>query len=418
VGERQPPQGESGRRLVSWKAIAGYLGVSVRTAQKWERERGLPVHRTPGKRATVFASARELDAWAAAGVGEPPAWGGRWKWAGAAVLVFLGAVLLHALYREHGADPHSWSFAANTLVIFDAHGVPLWRKSLPPQPANRLHPDAGSHTQVQIADLDSDGRSEVVVGYVTDQPPESRVDCYSADGELRWTFQPGKQVRTPHKEFSSSFDVRAVAVIPAHPPSVAVASVHAVAFPSEVALLSPDGAVLSEYWHSGYLTDLAVGDVDGDARPELLAGGVNQAERAAELVVLDPEEMNGCSREPQECQLLDLGPPVERLRLIFPKTCLARRLGNGRNRVSRITLGPETVAVQVEETPHRYNLVYRLRRPGLKLSGVEVGSAIPRVHNELYKLGLVDHRWSDRDLKSLHHLGVIAPRAVLAEPSS
>lgn len=51
-------------RLDSWKAIANYLGRSVRTARRWESEEGLPVHRhkhnTGG---TVFAHVAEVDAW-------------------------------------------------------------------------------------------------------------------------------------------------------------------------------------------------------------------------------------------------------------------------------------------------------------------------------------------------------------------
>lgn len=50
--------------LTSWKAIASYLGCDERTAQRWESECGLPVHRTPGrKRGSVFAFKHELDAW-------------------------------------------------------------------------------------------------------------------------------------------------------------------------------------------------------------------------------------------------------------------------------------------------------------------------------------------------------------------
>ena len=51
-------------RLDSWKAIAGYLGRDVRSAQRWESERGLPVYRIPGaKGGGVFAYTEELDAW-------------------------------------------------------------------------------------------------------------------------------------------------------------------------------------------------------------------------------------------------------------------------------------------------------------------------------------------------------------------
>jgi hypothetical protein len=50
--------------LTSWKEIATHLGKSVRTAQRWERELGLPVRR-PSLRhfGIVLADAVELDSW-------------------------------------------------------------------------------------------------------------------------------------------------------------------------------------------------------------------------------------------------------------------------------------------------------------------------------------------------------------------
>jgi hypothetical protein len=48
--------------LGSWKEIAAYLRHDLRTVQRWERERGLPIHRIPGaKRSGVFAYTEELD---------------------------------------------------------------------------------------------------------------------------------------------------------------------------------------------------------------------------------------------------------------------------------------------------------------------------------------------------------------------
>lgn len=49
--------------LDSWKAIADFLGVSERTAQNWEKERGLPVKRAPGPRGRVCASSEALTDW-------------------------------------------------------------------------------------------------------------------------------------------------------------------------------------------------------------------------------------------------------------------------------------------------------------------------------------------------------------------
>jgi tetratricopeptide (TPR) repeat protein len=53
-----------GRRLDSWKEIAAYLGRTVRTVQRWEREQRLPVHRLHhNKLPTVYAFTRDLDEW-------------------------------------------------------------------------------------------------------------------------------------------------------------------------------------------------------------------------------------------------------------------------------------------------------------------------------------------------------------------
>jgi hypothetical protein len=57
-----PPETE--RRLADWKVIGRYLGKSVRTVQRWERELGLPVRRLHnGSKSCVFAVRAELDAW-------------------------------------------------------------------------------------------------------------------------------------------------------------------------------------------------------------------------------------------------------------------------------------------------------------------------------------------------------------------
>jgi TolB-like protein/Tfp pilus assembly protein PilF len=60
-------------RLDSWKAIAAYLRRTERTARRWERQEGLPVHRlSHHDRSSVYAYKSELDAWRAARSLETP----------------------------------------------------------------------------------------------------------------------------------------------------------------------------------------------------------------------------------------------------------------------------------------------------------------------------------------------------------
>ncbi len=57
-------QPQTPKRLDTWNEIAWFLDVTVRTAMRWEQERGLPVHRAPGgDKQRVFAFPEELTEW-------------------------------------------------------------------------------------------------------------------------------------------------------------------------------------------------------------------------------------------------------------------------------------------------------------------------------------------------------------------
>jgi len=51
------------RILKSWKEIASYLGIGVRTAQRWKADRGLPVKQPGSARSAVLAVSDEIDRW-------------------------------------------------------------------------------------------------------------------------------------------------------------------------------------------------------------------------------------------------------------------------------------------------------------------------------------------------------------------
>jgi len=53
-------------RLAGWKEIAAYFSRDDRTVMRWEKDRGLPVHRVPGSgKASVYAYPEELERWLA-----------------------------------------------------------------------------------------------------------------------------------------------------------------------------------------------------------------------------------------------------------------------------------------------------------------------------------------------------------------
>ncbi len=90
------PAPPSQDRLDSWKEIAAYLNRGVRTVQRWELLKGLPVRRLPGgDQARVYALKSELDQW----------WNGR---------------------DTETADPQSDARSANLYARGLRRGIALW----------------------------------------------------------------------------------------------------------------------------------------------------------------------------------------------------------------------------------------------------------------------------------------------------
>src|SRR5262245_36300511 len=64
------------RRLNSWKEIGAFFSRDERTVKRWEVDRGLPVHRIPGRGGTkVFGLVGELTDWLMSGRSTAPAQG-------------------------------------------------------------------------------------------------------------------------------------------------------------------------------------------------------------------------------------------------------------------------------------------------------------------------------------------------------
>jgi tetratricopeptide (TPR) repeat protein len=62
--DTDPDQNARGKRLESWKEIAGYLNRHVTTIRRWEKHEKLPVHRhRHAKLGSIYAYTRELDRW-------------------------------------------------------------------------------------------------------------------------------------------------------------------------------------------------------------------------------------------------------------------------------------------------------------------------------------------------------------------
>ena len=133
-------------RLDSWKDIAAFIDRYERTAMRWAKEQGMPVHRLPGKRGRVYASRSEIQAWmeqrpdaeTVAGTLALPRQGTiRKSWflvsiAAAAIVAAIVTAFLFSSRAILGSSiPVRATFTANAIHALDASGREIWSHSFP-----------------------------------------------------------------------------------------------------------------------------------------------------------------------------------------------------------------------------------------------------------------------------------------------
>ena len=331
---------EPDTRLTGWKEIAAYLRKDVRTVLRWERERGLPVHRPPGRRGqSVYAIPKELDNWIQLpATGHEPAAaasplpvvptrrtrGGRY-WL-AAVLMLMAAV-------SFAAWPHRAmtrvAVTGNVIRAFDGDGRELWTYGLG---ADSVTPSVenGVGRATHVGDIDGDGRPEALVSVVTttNSPNVVRglVFCFDAGGGVRWSRELDDVLTFEGRRFGAPWAVGDLMVFGGDRKAVGITAHHFTWWPSMVVTLdAATGERRARYVHPGWVMRI---DVTPDLR-HVVAAGINNARDAHAVMVLDANTLEerfyslllrpdagAAMREPLDRQhywISQTGPPTIRL---------------------------------------------------------------------------------------------------------
>ena len=429
--------------LHSWKEIADYLGVTVRTAQNWEKERGLPVRRLPGGRARVLAVAQELDEWKLSGQaaeqdGEiaPSLPGPKAVTATAPakrliLVAGLAALLLAVLAFGYLAwmrpgQPKRWTVDGDTMIVLDSHGHEVWRWSAeyPFGPYYTEEYNRNTRRYIWIGDLDGDGDNETLLTPLPELVHKIGTSapllCFDKRGNLRWQFIPGRVVTSakpeqfPNLYIVANFQVARFAE--GRPTSILVSAIQIPDYPNQIALLNVQtGKSTREYWHSGYIGDytreIELADLDGNGVSEIYLAGGDIGSRRITLVALDPDRFEGASFEDNsEYRILGFAPGREMYRVLFPHSCL--NLGSDMGAVTALFREPAGIGIGVNEVPLDKSflpiLFYYLSLDGRFLR-MSPSNDFRLAHEAAEREGRLDHTFKAEEQKALESAVVVLP---------
>lgn len=408
---------ENGRqRLTSWKEIASYMGRDVRTVLRWEKQRGLPIHRVPGATGrVVFAYTNELDTWVRGAANEPEAdaldqgvpalipesaspagssterprpW---WRAAAlpAAAIVVLAGGALWLMGAALGGAGGEIGHAVVTEAAVQAtrpDGRVLWTYPLG-RVVNRLASAA------VVVDLNGDARADVAASIATSTDGAGPGTLLALDhrGRKLWEHQSQESLTFGTESFGPPWlphdygDLSAFSL--GGQPFVAWTLHHHTWWPSMLAVVNGRGDRTATFVNSGWIRNVFLSK---DGR-YLLAGGISNARDGAAFAILDARQPGGTSPEDPDskwaCRNCPAGTPLRYFVIpwtdVIDPTLLGGRTGSF---TSLPDGGIELRAVQSQNAEMFVDLT-----PSLEIKRRRIGDGFWLVHAQREREGLLKH---------------------------
>ena len=349
----------AGDRLDSWKSIADYLHRDLATVRRWEKGRGLPVHRVAGTGRSVFAYPSEIDTWLNTSrsaesalvspdpmvvIGTPR----RLRWLVVPLAGAVVALVVVLMARTSPILPGDLRVAVTGagVVARDAAGLERWRYAFPSTyktvvPRDPVLVTGGANPGVYFA-TSHRGRQ------VEDRIESGALTLLDLHGNPQRSFSFDDAVTFQGKTLGAPWSVTSFAVDEGVTPhQIAVAAHHYTWDPGIVTVLDAQWRRRGTFVHAGWIE--VVRWVGAD---RLVIGGFSNAHDGGMVALLDSNALDGQGPEPagsrHHCDSCGTAGPLRMF--VFPRSELNQLTASRFNRVL-LSTGPDRLSVRTIEVP-------------------------------------------------------------------
>lgn len=335
----------------SWKEIAAYFDVSVKTCQRWEKKHGLPVHRlADSRRSGIMVYGDEFNRWLAGsfisrnGKGPKPERRSRFSvFLTGFLILFLvaaGTFFIWNLLRSPPL-PADFSIRGSELVVLDKSGKELWYYDTGAEglQSEEFYRKLFQHKRrkdnmlwlpiLVIQDLDGDSLPEVVFAQRTiDLVQSDTLFVFNHRGKVIARIPTGREMVFGTTRYPEEFNVYGFIIADLESDGrreILLASNQNPFFPTRFMIIDCEGQIRGEYWNSGRVSDITVADLDEDGYREIMVSGINNEYRKAFFAIFGNSTLRGCSPQTEEkYRPRGLQPVSARYYVLLPRTDLDR----------------------------------------------------------------------------------------------
>ncbi len=272
--------------------------------------------------------------------------------AGVSLAAALIATLLLTRAPSRDVNPFYAQVRQFSLSVYNRGGELLWKHGVVGMgdlncTGQTLTKGQSPRGCLDIADIDGDGTTEVLLAGVNDKDffTSDSLYCFEHDGRLRWAIQAGPIIsfgdttRIQHamKDILDVFVLRRTA--DSRPQLFYIANEHGFS-PTKIAEVDPaTGKQLHALYKRGGSGLLAAAQLEHDGITYLIAAGINDGFNNADLLAVDPAAIDGYAPVPEQYQPATAAPAKLRHYLLFPLTPIEKDYGStAYNMVSTISI--------------------------------------------------------------------------------